>query len=191
MTSATQTPPPQAPQAVPVDDVPPGYEFIDGQLVEKATGAESSWVAGEVYDHVKAYCRRSGAGVAFVADLGFRCFPHKPEQVRKPDVSVIACDPAGYVPPVGWETTVPTLVVEVVSPNETAYDLADKVKDFRRAGVPLIWVITPPHREATVYRADGSVSFVTEPADLSGENVLPGLVVPLAAVLPAVRPVAP
>lgn len=191
MTTAALTPPPRASQTGTADDVPPGYELIDGQLVEKPMGAQSSWIAGEVYDHVKAYCRRSGAGVAFVADLGFRCFPHKPEQVRKPDVSVITCDPAGYVPPVGWETTVPTLVVEVVSPNETAYDLADKVKDFRRAGVPLIWVITPPHREATVYRADGTVSFITEPADLSGENVLPGLIVPLSAVLPAVPATTP
>jgi len=191
MTTATLTPPPRASQAAPADDVPPGYEYIDGQLVEKAMGAESSWVASEVNDHVKAYCRRTGFGIAFVADLGFRCFPHKPDQVRKPDVSVIACDPTTYKLPRGWATVVPTLVVEVVSPNETVYDLTAKVKDFRRAGVPLIWVINPEHREATVYRADGTVSFVAEPADLSGENVLPGLVVSLAAVLPAVRAATP
>jgi Uma2 family endonuclease len=189
MTAATLTPPPVARPRV--ADVPPGYEFIDGQLVEKPMGTEASWIASQVYKLVDAYAVRTRCGVAFVADTGFQCFPRKPTQVRKPDVSLLRCDPAGYVLPTGWETAVPALVVEVVSPNETAYDLAEKVADFRAAGTPLIWVIDPPRRQATVYRADGTLSLVTDPADLSGEAVLPGLVVPLSAVLPAVRPTTP
>lgn len=188
MTAATLTPP-QAPAKI--LDVPPGFEFVDGQLVEKPMGAESSWVASEVFVHVRDYCRRTAFGVAFVADAGFQCFPHDPAQVRKPDVSVLRCDPATFVLPRGWMTDAPALVVEVVSPNETAYDLADKVADFRAARVPLIWVIDPPRRQATVYRTDGTLSLVVAPAELSGEGVLPGLAVPLAAVLPAVRPATP
>jgi Uma2 family endonuclease len=188
MTTATLSPP-HAPAKV--LDIPPGFEFIDGQLVEKAMGAESSWVAGEVYDHIKAYCRRTGFGLTFIADLGFQCFPGKPAQVRKPDVSVVRCDPATYELPRGWVTEPPALVVEVVSPNELAIELSGKVADFRAARTPLIWVIDPDRREATVYRADGTVALVTEAADLSGEAVLPGLVVPLAAVLPAIRATPP
>jgi Uma2 family endonuclease len=187
MTAATLTPP-LAPAKV--LDIPPGFEFIDGQLVEKAMGAESSWVASEVFAHVRDYCRRTSSGVAFVADTGFQCFPHDPAQVRKPDVSVLRCDPATFVLPRGWVAAPPVLVVEVVSPNETVYDLNDKIDDFRSAGTPLIWVIDPPRRQATVHRGDGTLSLVVEPADLSGEGVLPGLAVPLAAVLPAVRPAA-
>lgn len=183
MTTAALTPPPQlAPKIL---DIPPGFEFIDGQLVEKAMGAESSWVTGEVYDHVKAYCRRTGFGLTFMADLGFQCFPGKPGQVRKPDVSVVRCDPTTYKLPRGWVTEAPALVVEVVSPNELAIELSGKIADFRAARTPLIWVIDPDRRQATVYRSDGTVSLIDDPADLSGEGVLPGLVVPLAAVLPA------
>jgi Uma2 family endonuclease len=189
MTAASLTPPPQATPKV--LDIPPGFEFVDGQLVEKPMGLESSWVASQVYKLVDAYATRTRCGVAFVADAGFQCFPHKPAQVRKPDVSLLRCDPAAYALPAGWETAAPVLVVEVVSPNETVYDLNEKVDDFRAAGVPLIWVITPPRRQATVYRADGTVSLVTAPAELSGEGVLPGLAVPLDAVLPAPRPAAP
>jgi Uma2 family endonuclease len=190
MTAATVTPPPRTPPVAPGADLPPGYEFVDGLLVEKPMGATSSWVAGEVFDLVRAYCRRTGYGVAFIADLGFQCFPAKPTQVRKPDVAVLRCDPATYDLPDGWVTAVPALVVEVVSPNETAYDLAEKVADFRAAGTPLVWVIDPPRRQATVYRADGTLALVTDPAELSGEDVLPGLVVPLPAVLPRPRPTA-
>ena len=170
----------------PVPDVPPGFEFINDQLVEKPMGATSSWVAGEVFDQVRSYCRRTNFGVAFVADLGFRCFPKKPSQIRKPDVAVIRCDPRTYVLPSGWLEVVPALVVEVVSPNETVYELTDKINDFRSARTPLIWVIVPESRQATIYRADGSVSLITDPGELSGEGVLPGFTMPLAAVLPPV-----
>ena len=189
MTTAALTPPPQAPAKV--LDVPQGFELIDGQLVEKAMGVESSWVGSRVFKHLDAYATSTRCGVAFVADTGYRCFPRKPTQVRKPDVSLLRCDPDAYVPPTGWETTVPTLVVEVVSPNESVYDLDDRIADFQSAGTPLIWVINPQRRQATIHRIDGTAAIVTEPADLSGENVLPGLVVPLAAVLPTIRATPP
>ncbi len=189
MTTATLSPPPQA--VAKVIDIPPGFEFVDGQLVEKAMGMESSWVGFQVYKRVDSYAVSARCGMAFGADAGFQCFPHKPAQVRKPDVSLLLCDPTTYLLPTGWETTVPTLVVEVVSPNESVYDLDDRIADFQSAGTPLIWVINPQRRQATIHRIDGTAAVVTEPADLSGENVLPGLVVPLAAVLPAVRAAAP
>ncbi len=189
MTTATLTPPLQA--AAKVIDIPQGFEFIDGQLVEKAMGMESSWVGFQVHKRVDEYAAGTRCGVAFGADAGYQCFPHKPAQVRKPDVSLLRCDPTAYVLPTGWERAVPTLVVEVVSPNESVYELDDRIADFQAAGTPLIWVINPQRRQATVHRIDGTAIVVTEPADLSGEAVLPGLVVPLAAVLPAVRAAAP
>jgi Uma2 family endonuclease len=188
---ATPAPPRNKSAAPPPDDavpqIPPGFEFIDGELVEKNMGAESSWVAGEVFDQVRSYCRRTQFGVAFIADAGFQCFPHKPNQVRKPDVAALPCDPRTFVLPKGWIESAPALAVEVVSPNETAYELADKVFDYRTAGVPLVWVIDPHLRQATVHRADGTITQLTDPGELSGENVLPGLTIMLASVLPQVE----
>jgi Uma2 family endonuclease len=177
-------PEPDEPQPAP--DLPPGFEFVNDQLVEKAMGAVSTWVAGEVFDQLRTHCRRTNSGIAFVAELGFRCFPKKPTQVRKPDVVVVRCDPRTYVLPSGWVEEVPALVVEVVSPNETATELMENVNDFLAAGTPLVWVIIPESRQATIYRADRTIALLTDPAELSGENVLPGLAIPLAAVLPPV-----
>ena len=75
-----------------------------------------------------------------------------------------------------------------LSPKERADDLMEKVNDFRSANTPLIWVIHPRTRQATVYRADGTSSLLTDPAELSGEAVLPGFTLPLAAVLPPAAP---
>jgi Uma2 family endonuclease len=61
--------------------------------------------------------------------------------------------------PNGWAKIPPDLVVEVVSPNDTAYELEDKLADYQKVGVPLIWVINPNSRTVRVHRSDGSVPY--------------------------------
>lgn len=184
MIVANTTPRPAAPPDP--DDLRDGYELVDGKQRRLPMGALASWIGGRVGHRLEDYCLAARSGVVFPADTGYQCFPGKPLQVRKPDVSVIPGDPTTYVPPASHLEIVPVLVVEVVSPRERAHELADKVNDFRSAGTPLIWVIDPHLRQATVYRADGTVSLLTDPAELSGEGILPGFVLPLATVLPPV-----
>ncbi len=172
--------PPPAPE-----DVPDGYELVDGKLRRLPMAAQSSWIAKRILRLIDEHCLLHRSGIVFPPDAAYNCFPSKPTQVRRPDVSVIAGDPTTYVPPAeGILQVVPLLVVEVVSPRERVTELMRKVNDFRSAGTPLIWVIVPSSRQATIYRADGSVSLITDPAELSGEGVLPGFAMPLAAVLP-------
>jgi Uma2 family endonuclease len=54
------------------------------------------------------------------------------------------------------------------------------VRDYLEAGTRLVWVLAPGARTATVYRADGSARLLREGDHLDGEDVLPGLVIPLA-----------
>ena len=171
--------------------VPKGYEFIDGVLRRKPPmGTESSRLALQLAVRLDAHCTAAGRGVVLGADGGYRCFRHNPTRVRKPDVSVIDADPETFIPPQGDYPTPPILAVEVVSPRETVNDLLAKIDDFRRAGTPLFWVISPVLREITVHRRDGTVSVLREPDALSGEDVLPGFAVPLADIFPR-RPAAP
>ena len=43
-----------------------------------------------------------------------------------------------------------------------------------------MWVVAPEARTATIYRADGSARLLREGGHLDGEDVLPGLLIPLA-----------
>jgi Uma2 family endonuclease len=170
-----------------IDPVPKGYELIDGELVEKpAMGAESSVTVGRIFRRLDEWCEQHFCGLSVTAEAGYRCFPRKPRQVRKPDVSVILCDPRTFIVPSGDFRIVPALVVEVVSPHETMNELTVKVEDFLSAGTSLAWVVEPQLRIAFVHRADGSVTKVREPGELSGEVVLPGFNLPLSAVLPVI-----
>ena len=170
-----------------IDPIPDGYELIDGELREMPNvGAQSSWMVGRIFRHLDDWCAHTGGGLAITGEAGYRCFG-RAAKVRKPDVSVIVCDPRTFVIPREDFRVVPNLVVEVVSPNETVEGLNGKVVDFRRAGTALIWVIDPSTRSATITRGDGTMAQLFEPAELSGEDVLPGFTLPLAAILP--RPI--
>ncbi len=56
------------------------------------------------------------------------------------------------------------------------------MRDYLDAGAPLVWVIAPQTQTATVYRADGSARLLREADALDGEDVLPGLTLPLVEI---------
>jgi Uma2 family endonuclease len=168
------------------DDV--NYELVDGQLVERTVGTESSWIAARLVALLIAYCDSRALGWVFGADAGFQCFPDAPDKVRKPDVSFVRLDRLPGGPPKGHCRVAPDLAVEVVSPNELYSEVEEKVAEYLSAGVQLVWVIDPPTRSARVHRADGTVANLGAGDELSGESVVPGFHCPVADLFTAPRP---
>ena len=75
---------------------------------------------------------------------------------------------------------IPTLVVEVLSPNTTIDDLNEKIDAYLMAAVPLVWVIDPHRRTVTVITpADEPILFNVR-QELTAEPHLPGFRVPVA-----------
>ena len=127
--------------------------------------------------------------IVWPADNGYQCFPHDPGLVRKPDVSFVrrAASPETSRRD-GWVRIPPDLAVEVVSPNDSAEELEEKLADYRKAGVPLVWVIYPKRTQAKVLRLDGPRVELTEDDELSGEDIIPGFRCPLRDILPRRAP---
>jgi Uma2 family endonuclease len=165
------------------------YELVRGQLVERNTGLESSWVGGRLLVRLGRSCEEHTLGWVFNADNGYQCFRHDPSLVRRPDVSFIRF---GRLPgeklPDGWAKIPPDLAVEIVSPNDRAYELDEKIEEYREAGVSLAWVINPKSRTVRVHRGDGSVSYLREGEELSGEDIVPGFRCPLREIFPPHAP---
>ena len=165
------------------------FELVDGQLVERNMGLESSWVGGEVYLRLRLYCGEHHLGPVLPAGSGYQCFPHRPALVRRPDVSFIRGSRLpGKMLPKGWSKIPPDLAVEVVSPDDLAEDLAEKLDDHVKAGVPLVWVIYLKSRTAMVRRGDGTLVLLHEDDELAGEDVVPGFRCPVREILPAREP---
>lgn len=47
---------------------------------------------------------------------------------------------------------VPTLTVEILSPNDTVEQIEEKTDTYLTAGVPLVWVVNPDRRTVTVHQ---------------------------------------
>ena len=161
------------------------YELVDGQLVERHMSRLSSWVGGRLHRFIDTFVDEHQRGWAWHADQGYVCFPDSPRKVRFPDVSYVSKHrlPEGLTSD-GYIYVPPDLAVEVVSPNDSSYEVHRKVLEYLDAGVALVWVIDPEARMAQIYRRDGSTNLLREDGELSGEDVLPGFRCRLAAIFP-------
>jgi Uma2 family endonuclease len=151
------------------------YELVDGRLVERTMGALSSWVGWRLGHLIGNFNDRQPSGWVLPADAGYQCFPDAPAKVRKPDVSFIRL---GRLPgeqlPEGNILLPPDLAVEIISPNDLAYEVDHKVEEYLRAGVPLVWVVNPETRTVRVHHSDRRGFVLRDTDELTGEGVLPG-----------------
>lgn len=163
------------------------FELVDGQLVERNMGAESSWVAQQINRRLGNYAEAQQQGLVMGPDCGYQIFPDDPSRVRFPDGSFIRRGRLPHDrPPRGYVRIVPDLVIEVISPNDLAWEVEAKVAEYIRAGVPLMWVIYPDTRTVWRYRASDDVTRLGIGNALSGEDILPGFTCPVADVFPEV-----
>lgn len=162
-----------------------GYELVNGSLVELIVGGLLSLVGGTAYFLIRTYVDAHGLGWVWPADNGYQCFPDAPNMVRRPDVSFIR---KGRLPgeriPQGHLRIAPDLAIEIISPNDFAYELDKKVLEYLQAGVRLVWIINPEVRTVRIHRADGTTGWLTESGELSGEDVIPGFRCPVAGLFP-------
>lgn len=165
------------------DDV--RFEVMHGELVERNTGMESSWIGGVLFHRLMQVVLPDQLGFVFPSDAGYQCFPDDPKKLRKPDVSFIAQVrmPATGIPQ-GFLNIAPDLAVEVVSPNDLYSDVMTKVEEYLSVGVKLVWVVLPGLRQIQVFRADSTCTVLHGRDQLSGEQVVPGFSCLVETVFP-------
>jgi Uma2 family endonuclease len=156
---------------------PPGMslELVDGELVEVSPasfqhGLIATMLAGRLGD----FARQQNLGFAMGDNVGY-VLRRNPDHVRAPDVSFIAREQAPRGDDVGrFVQGAPTLAVEIVSPNDRASEVRNKVQDYLDAGTQQVWVLWPTSRSASVYRPDSDTRELGPDATLDGGDILPG-----------------
>ncbi|MDR2483532.1 MAG: Uma2 family endonuclease [Treponema sp.] len=160
------------------------YELIDGAAYAMAapnTGHQiiAMTLYGEFYNFLKGKpCR------PIPAPFDVRLFYQEDESddtVVQPDLTVL-CDP-GKLGDEGCRGA-PDLVMEILSPSNTAIEMERKLNLYQEAGVREYWVVDPLNRRVCVYllKDDRYVPRTFRAADRAQSAILPGLELPLADV---------
>jgi Uma2 family endonuclease len=68
----------------------------------------------------------------------------------------------------------PVLAVEVLSPSDEQEDVADKVRLYLDAGVPLVWIVDTFFSTVTVHRPDARPQLFNVDQEITAEPFLPG-----------------
>lgn len=151
------------------------FELVDGEVVEVSpAGAEHTRIMFMLAQRIELFASQNGLGIAMPEGLGF-VLRRNPDLVREPDVSFI---PATSVPEEGlpkefWEGA-PTLAVEVVSPNDRAVEINERVQDYLDSGSRQVWVLWPNRQAVSVFRPDADTRELGPEAMLDGGDILPG-----------------
>jgi Uma2 family endonuclease len=153
------------------------YEIIDGQRVRTPPmGVFAAWTAFELARHLGNFA---------VANLGrtmTEALFHLPAPInrdRRPDVAFVSYQRWAKNRPIprtdnAWDV-VPNLVAEVVSPTDSAEELDDKIAEYFRAGVQVVWVVYPNQSKIHVYSSPTQPITVLSKDDvLDGGSILPG-----------------
>ena len=149
------------------------YEFVDGQAVPKVSPKFfHSTLQFALCSLIRAWCKgrgrvlpewaillkRQGKDWAPVPDLTYISYERLPKNWRRNE----ACP------------TIPELVIEIISPDQTMQEFEYKAKDYLAAGVPRVWVIDPEAILIRSFFADGSSQVYTDNTPIVDE-LLPGL----------------
>jgi Uma2 family endonuclease len=161
------------------------YDLVHGQLVERHIGAESSRIAQVINQRLGLFVDSHRLGLVWGPDCGYQIFADDPHKVRYPDGSFVA---RGRLPdeqpPRGHMRLPADLMIEVVSPHDLAWEIDQKVDEFLRAGVRLVWVLYPDTCTILIYHPGSEVTRLSKSDDLSGEDVLPGFTCPVSELFP-------
>lgn len=150
-----------------------GYDLIDGQLVEWNVSQKSSRAGARFAQRIGNYADAHNSGWAFAMDLGYRIF--EGSTVRHADASFISLKrmPSEGFEDSGYCEVAPEVVVEAVSPNDLAYDVDAKVREWLKAGAVVVWTVYPESRTVNENRRRASRDYQSGET-ITAPDVMPG-----------------
>ena len=164
--------------ALPEDDR--RLELLDGEVVE---------LAPPFGDHARAEFRTAHHLFLHVQPLGGDVWTgapafivqRNPDRVRAPDVCLFV---AGRVPTREQRkhalTIIPDLIVEVISPGDTATEVQQKTGEWLAAGARLVWNVYPVLQQVVAFRSLTDVRTYSSDDTLDAGPVLSGFACPVA-----------
>ena len=146
-------------------------EYVDGKIVERNSGeVDHADLQSKILGYLTVHYPDFWSAVEVRVQV-------KPARFRVPDVCVIE----GGMPDSRIVMKPPLLVVEIVSRDDRAEDLQEKIDGYLEFGIPHIWVVNPRSRRGYVHTPEGSC----EAKDGTLRTAASSIELPLSKVFPA------
>jgi len=126
------------------------YELHNGRLViMNPPAADHSKLQSLICREIGRRADDLGHGTTYT-ELGLLLW-RNPDQVVGPDVAFIRAGRPEIVTSEGFMETMPSLVVEIRSKNDSWPKLEAKAHDYLKAGVPVVWLVNPAKKAVVVF----------------------------------------
>ncbi|PZO43664.1 MAG: Uma2 family endonuclease [Shackletoniella antarctica] len=145
------------------------------------TGWESGKRNADLTTNLNLWNRQAQLGIVLDSSTGFS-LPNGADRspdvawVEKARIETLAPDPANFLP------LAPDFVIELRSATDKLATLQHKLAEYRDCGVRLGWLIDPQEKRVEIYRVDRPTEYLSQPEQLSGEEVLPGFILVMAEI---------
>jgi Uma2 family endonuclease len=148
-------------------------ELVDGILLEKVMGAYESMLAVEIARLLGNFVKPRRLGTV-LGEAGLLRLA--PGLIRIPDVAFLSMEKfaGGRFPSQAAAPLSPDIAVEVLSPGNTAKEMAEKLRDYFASGSRLVWYVDPRKRQIEVFTSPESRLVISQDQILDGGDVLPG-----------------
>lgn len=148
---------------------------VNGALIIMSpVGGESGNREADLIADLVIWNRQTGLGFTFSSSTIFK-LPNGAD--RSPDVAWIRRERWEALTPEQrrkFPPIAPDFVIELRSATDNLEMLREKMREYLDAGVRLGWLINPQQQQVEIYRVGQEVEVRNLPAELSGEDVLPG-----------------
>lgn len=150
------------------------FELVRGEVIEVSRpGERHGFVCLKVGRALDNYADQRGQGYALSNDAGI-ILERGPDTVRGPDIVYFdQSKPYEELNP-KWLENVPTLAVEVLSPNDRPGKVLARVQEYLRSGIRMVWLVDPEACDVTMLRSDGSSQRFEKDQEMICEDILPG-----------------
>ncbi len=157
-------------------------ELYNGRVVFKMPNFAHAIIQNNIGKKIGNYLDEHPIG--FVGgDANFRLWPERHRESRAPDISFILKErlPKNLF---RFLPMAPDLAVEILSPDDSFMRVMEKVDEYLRQGVKIVWVVIASTREVLVCTAKGKYSVRDM---LTAPELLPGFELPVQDIFAGVE----